>query len=325
MDILPKVSVPIGDIAGIGPEIAVKTVCLKEIKDICEPILVGPENIILNEAKKAGVDISDVKIISTGDFTENYSYGNIQKSCGKVAYISAKEATNLVMSGRADAIATTPLNKESLKAAGIDAIGYTEMLAGFSNTKRPVTMFKTNNLVIFFLSRHLSLRDACDYINEERVFEGIVLAQKSLELLGILDNSIPLAVAGLNPHNGEHGMFGTEEGDHIIPAINRAIANEINVTGPIPADSVFYLARTGRFSAVLSLYHDQGHIAAKTYDFKRTISLTTGMPFLRTSVDHGTAFDIAGKGIADYTGLIEAVKAAAKYGITYRENYKELL
>lgn len=320
MEKLPKIAITSGDIAGIGPEIAVKAAASEELKDICIPILVGPANIFLKEAEKAGINISALQIENTGDFTEGYEYGKIDGRCGMQAYLSAKRSAEMAMDGRTDAIATSPLNKESLRAAGLNTIGYTEMLADLAQIQDPVTIFKTHGMLIFFLSRHLSLKTACEYITFDTVLNGIMQAERSLKLLGISDEGKPLAVAGLNPHNGEHGLFGNEEQEHISPAIKRAVDMGINVEGPVPADSVFYLTLKGRYSAVLSLYHDQGHIAAKTLDFLGTVSLTTGMPFLRTSVDHGTAFDIAGKGIAEYVSLIEAVKAAALYGVIYRKN-----
>jgi len=174
-----------------------------------------------------------------------------------------------------------------------------------------MTMFETLSLRTFFLSRHISLRAACDFVSEERVYRFLVRMAKAMKTtLGMADPRI--AVAALNPHCGEHGLFGTEDGC-IAPAVERAVREGINATGPIGADSVFHLAKTGRFDAVLSLYHDQGHIACKTLDFERTVSLTLGLPFLRTSVDHGTAFDIAGKGIASPVSMVEAVKVAARY------------
>jgi 4-hydroxythreonine-4-phosphate dehydrogenase len=230
---------------------------------------------------------------------------------GKAAFDAIERAVNAARTGEIDAIATAPLNKESLRAAGVPYIGHTEILAGLTGTDDPLTMFETLSLRVFFLSRHVSLRAACDLVTEDRVYRYLVRCSNVMkENLGTNDPLI--AVAGLNPHCGEHGLFGNEE-EGIVAAIARARHDGIKVTGPIGADSVFHLAKTGHFDAVLSLYHDQGHIACKTLDFERTISLTLGLPFLRTSVDHGTAFDIAGKGIASAVSMIEAVKVAARY------------
>jgi 4-hydroxythreonine-4-phosphate dehydrogenase len=292
-DILkPRIGITVGDPAGIGPEIVAKTLESAEIREICEPVVFGMTD--PTEIARAGV-----------------RYGEVSASGGKLAFKAIEEAVSAAKRGDIDAIATAPLNKESLKAAGVPYIGHTEILAGLTGSDDPLTLFETLSLRSFFLTRHVSLREACDLVTEERVYRYLVRCSRALrDGLGIADPLI--AVAGLNPHCGEHGLFGTEE-ESIPPAIERAVREGVRAVGPIGADSVFHLAKIGRFDAVLSLYHDQGHIACKTLDFERTISLTLGLPFLRTSVDHGTAFDIAGKGIASAVSMIEAVKVAAKY------------
>ena len=219
------------------------------------------------------------------------------------------------MARKIDAIATTPINKESLRAAKIDYIGHTEILGGLSGASDPLTMFEVDDMRVFFLTRHLSLRDACDAVKKERVLQYIKRCTKALEQLGVRGK---MAVAGLNPHSGEHGLFGWEEVREITPAVEEAQKEGYDVVGPIGPDSVFHQALQGRYQAVLSLYHDQGHIATKTYDFERTIAVTLDMPFLRTSVDHGTAFDIAGKGIVSAVSMTEAIRLAAKYAPNFR-------
>ena len=316
----PFIAIPSGDPSGIGPEIAVKACSSKDVLDVCKPILVGSKEIFLKEVLKAGIDGSMLKFEDTGSPETSCPYGVISPESGKQAYIALKRASDMCLSGDVAAMATTPINKESLRAAHIMTIGHTELLAEFTKTTEPVTMFRSGDMKIFFLTRHLSLMQACEKVTYDNVFAGIKAADRAMKLLSLKEEK-PLAVAGLNPHNGEHGMFGSQEEDHIVPAIEAAKSLGINVTGPVPADSVFHMVLQGRFSAVLSLYHDQGHIAAKTYDFEGTISMTIGMPYLRTSVDHGTAFDIAGKGVADFTGMRNAIKAAAVYGYGYRENY----
>lgn len=321
---LPVIGIPLGDLAGIGPEIAIKAAASAMIRSVSVPLLVGPANIIRLEAERAGIPVSMLNIEDTGTFSTDYVYGKIQGPCGLSAYNSIKIAAGLASAGRIDSLATTPINKESLRAAGINTIGHTELLAEFTGTEDSVTLFNTIDLKIFFLTRHLSLRDACSFITEDNVYQGILRVYRAMKLLGLDSSELSFAVAGLNPHNGEHGLFGNEEEESIYPAVRRANVEGIPVTGPVPADSVFYQARKGRYSAVLSLYHDQGHIAAKTYDFERTISLTLGLPFLRTSVDHGTAFDIAGQGIAQFISMQEAIIMAAKTAKQYRENYRRL-
>lgn len=287
----PRIGITTGDPAGIGPEIVARTLLDPAIRELCEPVVFGMTDPA--EIARAGIPV-----------------GSVSAEGGRRAFEAIRDAIDAVRADRIDAIATAPLNKESLKAAGVPYIGHTEILAGLTGSDDPLTMFETLTLRTFFLSRHVSLRQACDLVTEERVYRYLVRCSRALTRLGI--EHPRLAVAGLNPHCGEHGLFGTEDAC-IAPAVERARAEGVRATGPIGADSVFHLAKIGRFDAVLSLYHDQGHIACKTLDFERTISLTLGLPFLRTSVDHGTAFDIAGKGIASPVSMIEAVRVAARY------------
>lgn len=339
----PMIGVPLGDPAGIGPEIAIKAALSDEVRTVADIKLIGSEA-VFNHAKKhfnLNIDNLDLFIVPESSMDE-FEFGKIQGICGKAAYDFIKQAAKLAMVGRIDAIATTPINKESLRAAGIQTIGHTELLGEFTDTRNPVTVFQTNELRVFFLTRHLSLMNACKAITYDSVLSGIIDTYHSMGLLEKQNKDCSknetypcsnsqsmkhrcFAVAGLNPHNGEHGLFGSEEEDFIRPAVQKAREMGIPVEGPIPADSVFHQARTGRYSAVLSLYHDQGHIATKTYDFERTISLTLGMPFLRTSVDHGTAFDIAGKGIARFVSMEQAIIMAARYALDYKKNYPEYL
>jgi len=240
-----------------------------------------------------------------------FAYGKVSAQGGKAAYGYIAKSVELALGGKVDALATTPINKESLKAGNIPYIGHTEILAGLTGSHDPLTMFQVHDLRVFFLTRHMSLREACRAVKRERVLEYIRRCTDALRRLGIENPT--LAVAGLNPHSGEHGLFGCEEDDEITPAIEDARKEGYAVVGPKPADSVFHFALNGAWDAVLSLYHDQGHIATKMVDFERTISLTLGLPFLRTSVDHGTAFDIAGTGKVSPLSMVEAVRLAALY------------
>ncbi|MEG0580133.1 MAG: 4-hydroxythreonine-4-phosphate dehydrogenase PdxA, partial [Niameybacter sp.] len=245
-----------------------------------------------------------------------FEAGQVNGMCGKAAFEYIEKSIEWAMAKKVDAIATTPINKESCKAGKVPYIGHTEVLEDLTKTYNPLTMFQVKNLRVFFLSRHVSLKKACDLVTEENMYEFIIRSKEALKELGI-DNPT-IAIAGLNPHCGEHGLFGDEE-RQIEPAVERARQEGINVVGPIGADSVFFFGLQGKFDAVLSLYHDQGHIATKTVDFHRTISLTNNMPFLRTSVDHGTAFDIAWKNIADSVSLEEAIRLAAEYAPNFNK------
>ncbi|NCB02368.1 MAG: 4-hydroxythreonine-4-phosphate dehydrogenase PdxA [Spirochaetia bacterium] len=325
------IAVPMGDPSGIGPEIVLKA--LKD-KDLLEKriVVVGDEGIFSTLCKKTHHPFPFSKVVSSVSevslaLKEGHShillnldlvdlslfrYKVIDGMSGKAAYESIVGAVELATLHIVDAIATTPIQKESLKAAGIKAIGHTEILGELTHSSHPVTMFETHSLHIFFMTRHLSLRDACDAVTRERVYDFIKQVD-AITKSDLFDSHTPLAVAALNPHGGEHGLFGDEEMKEIIPAIQRAQEEGIDVVGPIGADSVFHMAKIGRFKAVLSLYHDQGHIAAKTLDFEKTISVTWNLPFIRTSVDHGTALDIAGENKASEVSMIEAIKVAFRY------------
>lgn len=322
----PVIGVPIGDPAGIGPEIALKAIMHKELLEKVNIILIGHEGVL-----KQMIDICDlplrinrVESIEKAVFNEgtvnlfhldnidmeSLILGEINPMCAKAAFDYIKTSVVLSDAGQIDAIATTPINKESLKAGQIPYIGHTEMFSYLTHTKDPLTMFEIDQLRVFFLSRHVSLKEAINMVKKDRIEDYIERSIKALKRLGVKGR---LAVAGLNPHSGEHGLFGREEMDEILPAIKSMRAKGYDVVGPIPADSVFAIGLSGKWAGVLSLYHDQGHIATKTYDFHRTISITNGMPLLRTSVDHGTAMDIAGKNMANEISMVEAIRLAGQY------------
>lgn len=321
------IAIPMGDAAGIGPEITAKSLMNKEIYKVCRPLVIGDKAVF---AKAMAIVEADLEInvvtephegkyeFGTVDFIDmeninmdEFAYGEVQAQCGQASFDYIKKAVELANNGEVKAMATTPINKESLQAAKVPHIGHTEMLEDLTNTEDPLTMFEVNGMRIFFLTRHLSLKDAIDQMTKERVRDYLSRCDLALQRLGV--ESRKLAVAGLNPHSGEGGLFGNEEIDEITPGIEAAQKDGIDAVGPVPADSVFFQALNGKYDAVLSLYHDQGHIAAKMTDFHRTISITNGLPFLRTSVDHGTAFDIAGKNIASSVSMEECIKLAAHY------------
>ena len=241
----------------------------------------------------------------------NFEFGRVNGMCGKAAYAYIAKSIELANARKVDAVATTPINKESLRAGEINFIGHTEIFGALTDTEDPLTMFETNGMRVFFLTRHVSLREMLDMITKDRIKDYVKRCLEALRKLGVSEGT--MAIAGLNPHSGEHGLFGWEEVNEITPAVEELQAEGYNVVGPIGADSVFHQAAIGKYNSVLSLYHDQGHIATKTLDFEKTIAITNGMPILRTSVDHGTAFDIAGKGIVSAVSMIEAVLLAAKY------------
>ena len=326
------IAVPMGDPAGIGPEITVKSFLNPEVLEAGNSIVIGDNDVLEKalEITQTDLEIKVIKDVEEADFSKNiinlidldnvdmtsFEYGQVQAQCGKAAFEYIEYAIKLAMDNKVDALATTPINKESLKAAEVPYIGHTEMLAELTNSHDPLTMFQVRSLRIFFLTRHLSIKEAIDQMTKERVHDYIKRSYDALIKLGVKEPK--LAVAGLNPHSGEGGLFGHEEIDEITPGIKLAQEENYDVVGPVPADSVFFQALNGRYDAVISLYHDQGHIAAKMTDFHKTISITNGLPFLRSSVDHGTAFDIAGQNIASSESMEECIKLAGEYALTFR-------
>ncbi|MBV4449795.1 4-hydroxythreonine-4-phosphate dehydrogenase PdxA [Clostridium tyrobutyricum] len=324
----PIIAITLGDPAGVGPEIVVKALKNKEIYYQCKPLVIGDYEVLRKalEITKSSLKLNVVSKPDEGKYTlgtidyinlnnidiSKLEYGKVQAQCGQAAFDYLSYAIKLALDKKVTAIATTPLNKESFKAAGVPYIGHTEVLEKLTNTPDPLTMFEVRGLKVFFYSRHVPLRKACELITKEGIEKFIVRCEKALKVLGI--EKPHMAIAGLNPHSGEHGLFGDEEVKYIFPAVRNLQERGVDINGPIGADSVFYQALNGKYDAVLSLYHDQGHIATKMVDFERTISLTNNMPFLRTSVDHGTAFDIAGTGKASDVSMVESILLAAKYG-----------
>lgn len=327
----PLVAIPLGDPAGVGPEIVVKAIANKEVFDKARCVVVGDKNIIDIAIKICGSDLK-VNLIENpeqGVYEEGvlnlidlanvdisaFEFGKIIGMCGKAAYEYIAKSIELANEGKVDAVATTPINKEALKAGGINFIGHTEIFGALTNTPDPLTMFEVSGMRVFFLSRHVSLRKACDMVKKDRIKDYVKRCQDVLKKLGVTEGV--MGIAGLNPHCGEHGLFGDEEVDEIIPAVEELQAEGYQVAGPVGADSIFHQALHGKYNSVLSMYHDQGHIATKTLDFERTIAITGGMPILRTSVDHGTAFDIAGTGKVSEVSMVEAILLAAKYSANF--------
>ncbi|MCM3717820.1 4-hydroxythreonine-4-phosphate dehydrogenase PdxA [Fictibacillus phosphorivorans] len=328
------IAIPMGDPAGIGPEITMKSLTKKEIYDVSKPLVIGDADVLEKSIAIVGADLTinevsspqegkyelgTVDVINLNNIDmDQLQYGQVSAQGGQGAFEYIKKSVELAMAGEVKALATTPINKESLKAANVPYIGHTEMLEALAGSNDPLTMFEVRGMRIFFLTRHLSLKDAIDAMTKERVHDYLIRCDRALARLGVENRR--WAVAGLNPHGGEGGLFGWEEVEQIRPGIELAAADGINVVGPVPADSVFFQALNGKYDAVLSLYHDQGHIAAKMTDFHGTISITNGLPFLRTSVDHGTAFDIAGKNIAESTSMEQCIKLAAQYAPKFTAN-----
>jgi 4-hydroxythreonine-4-phosphate dehydrogenase len=285
----PRIGITAGDPAGIGPEISAKTAEDKEILGICEPVVYGP------------VTQSEV---------DAFERGRVTAAAGRAAYDAIVRAVEDARAGRIDAIATAPINKESFAEAGLPWPGHTDLLAHLTGARRVAMMFYADVLRVVLATVHVPLRQVPDVLTRGRLEDTIELAAAELPRFGL--PSPRLAVAGLNPHAGEHGLLGHEEEAVLIPAIAACAARGIDVRGPFPADTLFNRAMKGEFDAVIACYHDQGLIPVKLVAFGRAVNVTLGLPIIRTSVDHGTAFDIARRGLADPSSLIEAVRLAAR-------------
>jgi len=324
----PLIGITMGDPASIGPEIVVKALAKEELYALVRPLVIGEAQTlrkalgitelslslhVVHEPHGGRYQPGTIDVLDLGNITGDISFGQVNPWAGRASFEYVKKAIELALVGELDGVATAPINKEAIHEAGIDFIGHTEMFMVLTKSPDALTMFQVQNLRIFFLTRHLSLREACQQVTATRIVKTVSLCERALRTLGF--DHPKIAVAALNPHGGERGLFGDEEIREIIPAVEILRSSGFRVEGPIPADSVFHLANRGFFDAVLSLYHDQGHIAAKTLDFERTVSVTTGLPFIRTSVDHGTAFDIAGKGVASAVSMEEAIKVAGAYAL----------
>jgi 4-hydroxythreonine-4-phosphate dehydrogenase len=318
-----RLAVTIGDPAGIGPEVVLKALAKPEPHRRAQILLVGSTAVLRHMAERLSLDMdfplfkagarwgsapARIPVRQVGSLKPaDIVFGRIAADAGRDSVAYVQEAAELAKAELVDAIVTAPINKESIRAAGVAFPGHTEILSA-ALERAGETMFVVDKLRIFFLTRHLSLQRAIAAIDRGPLLHLLEHAREFLQEIGLTDPVI--GVAGLNPHAGVGGLFGDEEIRVLQPAIQEARQRGWDVHGPVGADSIFHQALQGRYDAVISLYHDQGHIAAKTYDFNRTVSVTTGLPVLRTSVDHGTAFDIAGQGIADPTNMIEALRVA---------------
>ena len=324
----PLLLVTMGDPAGIGPEISAAAALEAHLAALARILVVGDvpsmERALsaigrggrlypVASPEEAAFEPGTVSVLPSGLPPEPIEPGRVQAAGGRAAEAAIETAVRLALTGRGDAVVTAPIHKEALRAAGVPHIGHTEMLAALTHVPKATTMFQVGRLRIFFLTRHVALADAISGLSRESVLAGIHDAYEGFSEIGLPHGR--LAVAGLNPHAGDGGLFGDEEIRHIAPAVEAARGEGRDVTGPLPADSVFHRADAGEFDAVLALYHDQGHIAAKMKDFERTVSVTLGLPIIRTSVDHGTAFDIAGRGVASPVSLIEAARVAADFAV----------
>jgi 4-hydroxythreonine-4-phosphate dehydrogenase len=289
MERLPHIGITVGDPAGIGPEIALKAADDHRVRDVCEVTLYGP---------------------SSPEALEAYPAGRLSALAGRVAYDAIVDAVEDARAGRIDAVATAPVNKEAFALAGLPWKGHTDLLASLTDSPRGVMMFYSEPLRVVLATVHVPLGDVPRLLTGDLLRETIALTARELPRFGY--PSPRIAVAALNPHAGEHGLMGEEDDLVLAPAIDRCKAEGIDVTGPVPGDTVFLRATRGEFDAVIAAYHDQGLIPVKLLAFGTSVNVTLGLPIIRTSVDHGTAFDIAGQDRADASSMVEAVLLAAR-------------
>ncbi len=338
---LPIVGITMGDPAGNGPELCVQALCHPEVYAQCRPLVIGdaavleraaallgrPETVIRRIADVAEaafvpgvIDVYHLDLIDPAQF----AYGKVSAMCGRAAFACVRKVIELALAGQVDATCTNALNKEALNLAlapeGLHFDGHTEIYAHYTHTEKYTMLLAHHDLRVVHVSTHCALREACDRVKKQRVLDVIHIAADACKSFGIPRPRI--AVAGLNPHAGENGLFGREELDEIIPAIEAARAEGLCVDGPVPPDSLFPKALGGWYDIVVAMYHDQGHIPLKTvgfvYDRERQawqavegVNITLGLPIIRTSVDHGTGFDQAGKGTSNELSLLNAIQYAA--------------
>ena len=285
----PRIAITVGDPAGIGPEIAVKAASDPEVLALCEPMLYGPHD---------------------PDELAAFARGQITAEAGQAAYLAIVAAVEDELEGRVDAIATAPINKEAFAASGLPWKGHTDLLKHLTGAGHAVMMFHSDILRVVLATVHIPLEKVSRALTGDLLDEVIGVTAAELPRFGY--PSPRIAIAGLNPHAGEHGLLGTEDDRVLRPAVERARQQSLDVSGPFPADTLFRRAMKGEFDVVIACYHDQGLIPVKMAAFGKAVNVTLGLPIVRTSVDHGTAFDIAGQGIADPGSMIEAVKLAAR-------------
>jgi 4-phospho-D-threonate 3-dehydrogenase / 4-phospho-D-erythronate 3-dehydrogenase len=322
---LPRIGITMGDPAGIGPEVVLKAVAEDEVRRICVPVIIGDAQLLAHTARtldlQSGYDIvrkgekipdeiSEPIIFHLDNITGSIEPGIESGTAGKAAAGYIEAAVELCAAGSIDAIATAPINKRALFLGGYSFPGHTEFLAHLTGAEEYAMAFVASNLRIVLLSTHVPLSEAITMVERDRIVKIVSLTNRELQRWGI--ERPRLAVAALNPHGAEGGLFGVEEAAEIVPAIEACRGREdINVQGPFSADTVFLRASRGEFDAVIACYHDQAMIPVKCLSFGEAVNVTLGLPFIRTSVDHGTAFDIAGKGLAEHSSMVAAIKLAA--------------
>lgn len=308
---LPKVAITMGDPSGVGAEITLKALTDQDLSSLAHWIVIGDERILDIAAKSTGLKLQNAtlrNIPSLGSI-DDFQFGVLDARYGQAAVDYVRAATELCLAGEADAMVTAPLNKEAVTLSGRAFSGHTEYIAELCGATESRMLLASERLCTVHVTTHVPLRRACE-LDSQRILRTIQLGQEAMNLLGFEQPRI--AVCGLNPHAGEHGVFGSEDETYIVPAIQAAHEQGIQCSGPHAGDTVFLQASRGAYDLVVAMYHDQGHIPMKLIDFEGTVNISLGIPIIRTSVDHGTAFDIAGKNKADARSMKQAMRMAAR-------------
>lgn len=309
----PRIAISIGDPAGVGAEIALKALHEEELGALAQWLLVGDSSALNAAARVTGIDPAGLPctVVETGSLPADHAlaFGELRAEYGLAAITYVKRAVELCMSGAADAMVTAPLNKEAVTLSGTPFSGHTEYIAELTGTTDPRMLLVSEKLATVHVSTHIPLERACR-LEQKSIVRTIELGHEALTLMR--GRAPRIAVCGLNPHAGEHGLFGAQDAKAVAPAVAEARTRDIACSGPYPADTIFVRALRGEFDLIVAMYHDQGHIPMKLIDFDGTVNVSLGMPILRTSVDHGTAFDIAGRNLAGAANMKAAMRLAVK-------------
>lgn len=307
----PVVAITLGDPAGVGPEVTLKALADPDIQRSAHFVVLGDRAAIAPAELSTRIQLDSLPVEFRDCYTlppdAHIAMGTLRAEYGAAAVRYVHDATQMCLRGEADAMVTAPLNKEAVTLSGMQFSGHTEYIAELCNASDSRMLLAGRRLSVVHVSTHISLREACN-LNTARIIRTIELGNEAMKLLGKPRPRI--AVCGLNPHAGEHGLFGTEDERFILPAVEACRASGIECEGPVAPDTIFFRAAGGSHDLIVAMYHDQGHIPMKLLDFEETVNMSLGIPILRTSVDHGTAFDIAGKNIADAANMKAAIRMA---------------
>ena len=319
---MKPIALTMGDPSGIGPEIVMKVMAEPGLNT--PAVVIGDVGVLNRAAAQSNIalearaitlsefrpDASYVQVLAVTELPEDLPLGEVQAQSGQAAFDYVKTGIEAALAGEVSALVTAPIHKEAMRLAGLPYPGHTEILADLSQSDDYTMMMSSDDLRVVLVTIHESLKNAIELVTTESILRAVRLAHTAMVKAGIAEPRI--GVAGLNPHAGENGLMGTEELEIIEPAVKKAIAEGISASGPWPPDTVFLRARQGHFDVVIAQYHDQGLIPFKYLGLERGVNVTIGLPFVRTSVDHGTAFDIVGRGIADHRSLLVALQHAVR-------------